>query len=127
VSRTLRVAPIERDYTDHRSIEIDDEIARATPGNFRHRPLEFVARARATEVGAHFRRAEQVDDSRTVPSLRLTKYQALRPERAWWPGDGSQMCHALILTTGPAVLPREVSGDAREANPERAEIPEGSW
>jgi hypothetical protein len=108
VTRTLCVAAIERDYADRHSLQIDDEVAWTLPGNFRHRALEFVARSRAAEMGAHFWRAEQVDDSRTVPGLGLAQYEALGPDDAWWPRDGSRMCHALVLAAGLAVLLGEV-------------------
>ena len=51
VTRTLCVAPIERDRTDHRSVEIDHEKARAPLGHLRHRALEPITRSRATDVG----------------------------------------------------------------------------
>lgn len=93
VPRTLRVAPIEGDCADHRSVEIDHEKARAPPGHFRHGAFELITRSRTTEVGAHLRRCEQLDERRTVSRLGLAKDEPFGPYRGRWPGDGSESGH----------------------------------
>jgi len=45
VTRTLCDAPVEHDRADHRSVEVDHEMARAPPGHLRHRALELVTRS----------------------------------------------------------------------------------
>jgi hypothetical protein len=47
MTRTLCVAPIERDHADHRSVEIDHEKSEAPPGHVRHGALELSTRPRA--------------------------------------------------------------------------------
>jgi hypothetical protein len=86
VTRTLCVAAVERDDADHRSVEIDHEKPRAPCGHLGHRALELVTRSRATDIGAHLWRGEQLDDRRTVPGLGFTEHEALGPDRGRWPG-----------------------------------------
>jgi hypothetical protein len=56
VTRTLRVAPFEREHADHRSVEIDHEKAGAPPGHLRHRALELVLSTHSRRPTADGRR-----------------------------------------------------------------------
>jgi len=96
--RRVRVAPFERDPTDHRSVEIDHKESWAPAGYFGQRPFELVARSRTTDIGAHLWRREQVDDRGTVPGLGLTEQEAFGPDRGGRPGHGSEVCHVRRLT-----------------------------
>jgi len=98
--RTVPRCSVERDRADHRSVEIDYEMAGAPLRRLRHRALELVTRSRATEVDAHLWRGEQLDERRTVPGLGLAEHEPLGPDRGRRPSDGSQVCHERTLTDG---------------------------
>jgi len=87
VTGTLCVAPVERD-----------------------RVLELVTRSRATDVGAHLWRGEQLDDRRTVAGFGLTEHEPLRPDRGRWPRDGFELSSGMA-----ANLPMDLSPTAHQA------------
>lgn len=65
-----------------------------------HLALKLVTRPGAAEVGVHLWRRQQLDERRTVPSLGLAEHEPLGPDRARWPGDGSELSHGGQPTQG---------------------------
>lgn len=56
--------------------------------------LTFPVRAGTAEESVHRWGSEQLDESRTVPRLRLPEQKPIRPDRLRWPRDWSQTFHA---------------------------------
>lgn len=92
--RALRVMPLELDHADHRPVEFGHEESGTGLGQPGHRTLELVPRSRATEVGVHLRRGEQLAERGPVSGLGLTEHKPFGLDRSGWPRDGSKISHA---------------------------------